>query len=830
MNALPSPSLANADAPCEEWIDATSDAALDAIVRIDAQGLVQYWNRSATRILGFEAGEIIGRAVQDVLVPAFLRTRAVSAMSLFSRSGEGEAVGKVLEVTAQRKDGTLVPIEISVAPLRSGDTWQAVAVIRDITERKRSEEALSAYAKELWASRARQEADAARARALLSELSQAKLTAERANEAKSQFLASMSHEIRTPMNAILGICGLLIDTDLSPRQRQFAEIIRTSGQILLGIVNDILDLAKIESGRLELEDGDVLVRELVDEVATLMAVRAAEKSVEVTCLVARDVPESVRGDALRLRQVLTNLVGNAVKFTESGEVSIRVTTTDPHVEGGRGLRIDVRDTGIGIPPEKVSQLFQPFTQLDPVATRRFGGTGLGLAITKRLVEAAGGTVQVAPAEPRGSVFTVQLPIRPAAVEGSATPAPRLRTLVLAQRTSVRDVVCGHLAPEAGPVQQAQNPRQALDLIRVAVEAKEPHGLVVVDGRDDPAGGRAFARLVRAEFGDTAPRMIFLSGPGSTTEDGRTPAEFDALLAMPLHHGALARAVEAPGPGVVAGFPGEAPQAAPGGAPKGSDRQRLPRILVVDDNETNRFVAAAMVEKMGYRVTCVPGATEALDALAQRTFDVVLMDVQMPEVDGLAATRAIRSGATQVLDPNVPIVALTAHAMASDRQRCLAAGMNDYLTKPMDAELLSSALRRWTGDSHKAGPAPAADLPDAPSPAAVFDREALLGRLMGDETLMARVLNGFRQDIPKRLDELASNLDAANTEVVRRVAHTIKGASANVGATALRATAAEAEAAARDNALDRIRPLLQRLRTQLQEFDDALAPQRRQDTP
>jgi two-component system, sensor histidine kinase and response regulator len=802
----------------ESWVGAISDAALDAIVRIDAEGRIRYWNPAATRMFGYGAHEVTGCTVHELLVPSYLKSRAAHAMAAFASTGGGQGIGRVLELTALRRDGTSFPIEISLAPVNAGESWEAVAVIRDTTERKKAEEALSAYARELWTSRARQEADSSRMRALLAELTEAKLSAERANEAKSQFLASMSHEIRTPMNAILGICGLLLDTELSPRQRQFAEIIRTSGQILLGIVNDILDLAKIEAGRFELDDGEVRLREVVDEVAALMAVRAAEKSLDVTCIVAPDVPAAVHGDPLRLKQILNNLVGNAVKFTDAGEVAIRVTT-EPQEDGGR-VRFDIRDTGIGIPHDKRHLLFQPFTQLDPVATRRYGGTGLGLAITRRIVEAARGTIGASSAEPHGTVFTVRLPMRPIG-EVVLAPPLRARTLVLSSRESFSEVIAAHIDPSAGPVERTESAIRALERLRSTAESPDTYDLVVLDGRDDTVAARAFARLVRVQLGDHAPKLVCVVPPSVPDCDARSEDEFDACLAMPLAHGTLARTMQA-----LSGAGASADAAAPITAvPTTAARRMLaPRVLVVDDNETNRFVAAAVVEKLGYQVTCAPGAAEALDALSQRAYDVVLMDVQMPEVDGLAATRAIRAGAANILDPSVPVLALTAHAMGADRQRCLAAGMNDYLTKPVSAEALAAALERWAGDGRRDVPPPQSAPSSAvgsPDPS-VFDREALLGRLMGDEALALKVVAGFRGDIPKRIDELERQLDAANAELIKRTAHTIKGASANVGATALRRTAAEAEAAAGQGALDRVRTLLEQLRDQMREFEVASA--------
>ena len=531
----------------------------------------------------------------------------------------------------------------------------------DITDRKRAEDALQETNRHL------KEATV-RANDLATQ-------AGRANAAKSAFLANMSHEIRTPMNGVIGVTGLLLDTELNDEQRQYVELVRSSGESLLAIINDILDFSKIEAGKLELESVDFDLREMLADFASMIAVQAHDKGLKLRYAVNPDVPSYLQGDPGYLRQILTNLASNAVKFTAQGEVAIQVAVVSQD-DQKTILRFSVRDTGIGIPANKLGRLFYSFSQVDASTTRKYGGTGLGLAISKQLAEMMGGEIGVNSELGKGSEFwfTVRL--------GKQSDQNRLRI---------------------------------------------PTVLI---------------RDMRTVTGDTAAtrRRIKLSKI---------------------------------------------------------------QILVVEDNATNQLVALKMLEKLGYWANAVGNGLEAIAALRTTPYDLVLMDCQMPELDGYEATRAIRGGVVGVLNPQVPIIAMTANAMLGEREQCLAAGMSDYLSKPVQSQQLAELLDRWLA---KASATTQQDSPTnaliaqtvatskqlSPPVVTIFDQAGLLDRLAGDAALAQEVIGMFLADFLRQIEELRSNLEAGNVIAAVYVAHSIKGSSANVGAEAMRALAFEME--------------------------------------
>ncbi len=762
----------------ESRLRGITDSALDAILMMDPRGIITHWNPAAETIFGYRKSEALGKNLHQLLVPERYLESHQREFKKFLGTGQGNAIGKVLDLKGRRKNGQEIVISLSLSALSLNNEWHAIGIIRDITARKQAELALqnseerfrelaeniteifwmmnTAGTEMLYVSPACEQIlgltckslyenpmswlDAIhpddRERARLASIGQlqgervdfeyeirtpkgakwirnrafpirdqnglivrvagiaediterkhfeddlirARAEADAANLAKSCFLANMSHEIRTPMNGVIGMNQLLLDTDLTTEQRRYVEIAQASGRSLLAIIDDILDISKIEAGKITLENRPFQPRILIDEVVQILSILADKKGLSFESHVSNEIPDSVNGDSHRLRQILTNLCANAIKFTSRGGVKLNVIAdkVDPDKVI---IRFSILDNGIGIPADQLPKLFSPFMQADVSTTRKFGGTGLGLAISKQLAEMMGGSIGVDSQLGHGSTFWF---------------------------TSVFDRV------------DFQQPIKSF--------------IPQMESQNFP--------YVRAGCGE--------------------------------------------------------------------------RILVAEDNLINREVIGAQLGKLGYKSEIVRNGREAVEAIRRGTFDLILMDCEMPEMDGYEATRNIRQGS----QTHIPIVALTANAMSSDKQRCIEAGMDDYLAKPVDPNQLASVLAKWIPERPTAvrQTSETALRSVETLDASIFDEVSLLRRLMGDRDLAFAVVNGFLQDAPHQIQELNTRISERDIAGVLMTAHSLKGAAATVSAETIRTDVGAIESAAKAGRLEVCSELLHHLTMEYGRF-------------
>ena len=735
----------------------------EAIWTKDLSGVITSWNAGATIMLGYSQSTAVGRQL------AIDEPDAARDAVHMSRLAAGERFA--YDTKARTESGAQIDLQVAMAPLmnETNECIGTIAVARDITQNKRAEEALR----------------------------QARGAAEAANHAKSSFLARMSHEIRTPMNGVLGMTELLLETGLSSVQRKYAETVQSSGKNLLAIINDVLDFSKIEAGKLELEAVELDLRQSLEDIVDLLAERAHAKGLELACRIPSDLDTYVVGDPLRLGQILTNLIGNAIKFTQKGAVVISVTQvrqTDAKIT----VRFEVTDTGQGISLEAQSRIFDEFSQADGSTTRKYGGSGLGLAISRQLVEMMGGILQVKSALGEGSTFFFScefdkqqrssLNASRALLTGALTG---LRTLILESSSVGRGILLSQVCNWGMHVRVAETSEHGIELMRQAAASMQPFDLAVIDLGFSGTDTLELAQAIKADEAISSVRLVMLTPVGNhTIITAARAAGIDACVVKPVRQSDLYE-------NLVNVMSDEKPHAIDVAlsvvdiamAPLAGSRGK---ILLVEDNLVNQAVALGMLQKMqGYDVVVANNGNEALDDFKQSAFDVILMDCHMPELDGFEATMEIRRLERASSRKRIPIIALTANAMAQDRQDCLNAGMDDHLAKPLSRVQMQEMLNRWMPIADQTQPSGLTDSPlTLPVDIDVIDKQVLsqLRELQHaeDPDLLNRVITIYLAESPKIIAKMKQAVQQGSLIETERMSHSLKSSSANVGATALSA--------------------------------------------
>ncbi|MEP6895659.1 MAG: response regulator, partial [Chloroflexota bacterium] len=750
-----------------------------AVVVLDTNENIVSYNPAFEKLYGYTSAEIVGKNL-DSLVATQESLKEAKLYTQQAMTGPVRTLGK-----RRRKDGQLVDVEIFGVPIDIGEEKIGTfAIYHDI-----------------------------------SELVRAQQEAEESSRAKGEFLANMSHEIRTPMNGVMGMLELALDTQLTAEQRDFLETSLHSAEALLALLNDILDFSKIEAGRLELEKINFSLRNTLEDVAFTLAARAQAKGLEIACLIHPDITSKLRGDPGRLRQILVNLVGNAIKFTHQGEIVIQaelIEETDSYAL----VHIMVQDTGVGIPLERQAAVFDRFTQADGSTTRKYGGTGLGLTISKQLVEAMGGKIGVESKPGEGSIFWFDLKFEKQPVEKRHTAPLALkltnlseaRILVVDDNKTNQIVLTKSVEAMGCRAEAVSSGAKALETLRNAYRAGDPYHLVLLDMQMPGMDGEQTARAIKSDPAIKDVHILVLTSMGHRGDAARMELlGCSGYLLKPVKQQMLFDAALA-----VLGRSGDESPALITRHILSEQRKLNLRLLLAEDNTINQKLAVTVLQKAGYSVDTVDNGLEAVSKAKTNQYNAILMDVQMPIMDGFEATQQIRAW-EQENGTHIPIIAMTAHAMQGDRERCLAAGMDDYVTKPLQPRVLFSALDRWiqndssTTESQEStqdysvsadtfsmgfddglfGESPS-DSPQSqvsasfqrsviPADSLPVDIESTVERYEGDRSFVMAIIGEFQKQLPERMQEIHESQEAGQANVLSRLAHNLKGVSLNLGA-------------------------------------------------
>ncbi|MDO8206815.1 MAG: ATP-binding protein [Gallionella sp.] len=801
----------------EEKFRAMSASAQDAIVMIDNNGNISFWNGAAEKIFGYTEQDALGKNLHLLLAPARFHEASQIGFAHFQHSGEGAVVGQTLELVALHKNGSEFPVELSLSAVKIDDRWQAIGILRDITGRKRAEAEALQFNDEL------EEKVVART----TELERARLDAEQANRAKSEFLATMSHEIRTPMNGVIGMIEVLQQSSLNTQQMEISHVIHDSAFALLSVINDILDFSKIEAGKLHIDSEPVSVAEVMEVACETMNHMALKKNVELTLFIDPFIPAAVMGDAGRLRQILVNLTNNAIKFSSGqdrpGRVSVRAVLTQSTPEQIT-LEFRVTDNGIGIDKATQAQLFKAFTQADSSTTRTYGGTGLGLAISRQLVNLMGGEIAMQSEPGKGSLFNVRLPFKLApeyvGTPPAEPPVDALSCLVVGGTEGMADDLATYLVHGGAVVERAVD----LSAARACI-VSHPPGLciAVIDMANDDTTPDELRAAARARSGLDIHFVVI--GRGCRRWCRREAVDLVALDGEAMHRRAFLEAV-----------------AIAAGRAKETDWENLPNdvkailtplsreearrqgrlILIAEDNEINQKVILQQLTLLGQTADIAGNGREALERWRGGGYSLLLTDLHMPEMDGYELTAAIRAAETG--KARVPIIAFTANVLKGEAENCLAVGMDDYLSKPVQLVNLKAMLEKWLpakAESTPVEPMPAetTSTPDnlsEPAPSLLPTRGGgniavdvnVLKALVGDDEAMIRdFLHDFRISAAKIAEELRTARTAGQTTAAGALAHKLKSSARSVGALALGELCAKMEKAGKAGDMKALEALL-----------------------